>query len=118
MLMFRLLQVFESVTIKGLVDEHNIIVPTGTLNPAADVTGRKRGLELDDASGSSSPRTKAADSRRPGRAREGKRSKNRGASSGGQGGAASSVVKSSMQDNARGDGNGAWEALVSVCSML
>ena len=103
--------------IKSLVDDHNIIVPTGTLNPAADVNSRKRAHEQEALT---SPRSRAADARRPGRVRQGKRAKNSCSPSGGGGAAGASVGKSSVQEGAGEEGNvnGAWEALVSVCSML
>lgn len=102
--------------IKSLVDEHNIIVPTGTLKPGGGANGRKRGLEEDGEV--STPCTKAADSRRPGRARDGKRSKNRGSPASGQGSAGSSAAKSGKGEVKSEVAIGAWEALVSVCSML
>lgn len=92
-------------TIKGLVDVHNIIVPTGTLD-GSDSPNRQRPYECDEMQPPISAR----------RSRENKRSRNRGAGAAAARAAASVALVSVKAEDAQA--NGAWEALVSVCSML
>ena len=106
-------------TIQTMVDEHNIMVPAGTLSTADMAANRKRPLS-DEQDALPAPAVRAV------RARDSKRSnagsKNRtglktGASRGdGPGCKDMSKVKGNMNGNVnKGD---AWDALVSICSML
>lgn len=103
-------------TIKHLVDAHNVIVPTGTLVPnTGDNSGRKRALDTDHANAiTPSP---SASSARAGRNRDNKRSKNKNSPMMRVVGSIA-VPPPSMNVTMKEEGNGAWEALVSVCSML
>jgi hypothetical protein len=106
-------------TISDLVDTHHVIVPTGTLVASLDTPARsKRALHADDPKSHSTP----SSSTKASRARESKRSRNH----------RSPAMRTAPFDDvvvplkeerlvspaAAQAGNGAWEALVSVCSML
>jgi hypothetical protein len=103
-------------SIKDLVDRHNVVVPTGSVIPAMDCAVRKRPI-ASDAHEDEAPVAAA----RHARPRENKRSKNRGspnslrANGGGVSTNVASAVGGVKEEVVH---NGAWEALVSICSML
>lgn len=106
-------------TISDLVDAHHVIVPTGTLVASLDTPARsKRALHADDPKSHSTP----SSSTKASRARESKRSRNNNRSPAMRTAAFDDVVVPLKEERllspAAAPGNGAWEALVSVCSML
>ena len=111
--------------IKDLVDQHNVVVPTGTAPPPMDTASRKRTLSSEKAADSAP--AASCSSARPGRSRDGKRSRTRATPSNRSAAAPAStspapglVAEESEEGDSTGahTGGNAWEALVSVCSML
>jgi len=103
--------------IKELVDQHNVIVPTGVAAPAVDAASRKRALGSEQADHAAP--AAGCSTGRPGRSRDGKRSKNRGTHLARSSPAhAPGPAPGAEVEERESSGADAWNALVSVCSML
>ena len=111
--------------IKDLVDQHNVVVPTGMTPPPMDTASRKRTLSSEKAADSAP--AASCSSARPGRSRDGKRARTRATPSNRSASAPASISPAPglvAEESEEGDSTGAhtrgnaWEALVSVCSML